>query len=83
MVRLSAESLLLTRTFHLSVDSEDLCADQFETSTSPKAPLRAFKLFMTGLVKFSLSPPQGLLLGIPIKRVSFPFPLSPARFPSP
>ena len=38
---------------------------------------------MTGLVKFSLSPPQGLLLGIPIKRVSFPFPLSSACFPSP
>ena len=83
IVRHSAESLLLTRTFYLSVDSEDLCADQFETLTSPKGPSWAYELLKTGLVKFSFSPPKRLPLGIPLKRVSFPFPLSPAPFPSP
>ena len=83
IVRHSAESLLLTRTFYLSVDSEELCADQFETLTSPKGPSWAYELLKTGLVKFSFSPPKSLPLGIPLKRVSFPFPLSPAPFPSP
>ena len=56
---------------------------EFETSASPKAPPWAFELFKIGLVKFSLSHPHRLSLGISIKIVYFPFPPSPACYPPP